>query len=81
MIENAIFHAYLNTDYYISYEDDAIPIGGLPIGTLVIEPFREWEFRNKKKHIGTRPIKLVTWTVVAKDNLTRSWFDSNGLTC
>ncbi len=60
----------LDADYYIDYEKGTIPIGDLPIGTRVVDPSWEWEFRTGTGY--TRDIrdevKSVTWLVVAKDH-------------
>ncbi len=70
--------AALDADYYIDYENGTIPIGELPIGTRVVDPSWEWEFRidhnySNKDWRTTElaevrgEIKPVTWIVVDKD--------------
>jgi serine/threonine protein kinase len=60
--------ADLDADYYIDYENGAIPIGDLPIGTRVVDPSWEWEFRTGSNYSGSGIVKPVTWIVVAKDH-------------
>ncbi len=78
--ENSTLHiddiAGLDADYYIDYENGTIPIGDLPIGTRVIDPTWQWEFRlgfnysNELGDVQTGPaeVKPIIWIVVAKDH-------------
>ncbi len=58
----------LDADYYIDYENGAIYLGDLPMGSRVVDPSWEWEFRNGKNYSGSGELKPVTWIVVAKDH-------------
>jgi len=60
--------AALDADYYIDYENGTTPIGDLPIGTLVVDPSFEWEFRTGNDYTGSGAVKSVTWIIVAKDH-------------
>jgi hypothetical protein len=60
----------LDANYYIDYETGIIPIGDLPIGTRVVDPSWEWEYRLGGDY-SDRDFKAlvpVTWIVVAKDH-------------
>jgi serine/threonine protein kinase len=65
------------TGYYFDYESGTIPLGDLPIGTRVIDPTWEWEYRkginySEQDYYGglTEPgdLKPVAWIIVAKDH-------------
>ncbi len=69
--------ASLDADYYIDYENGAIPLSDLPIGARVVDPSWEWEFRLGPNYSNedwegnpTIPgeVKPVTWIVVAKNH-------------
>jgi serine/threonine protein kinase len=60
----------LDVDYYIDFDNGTIPIGELPIGSRVVDPGWEWEFRTgpgytRETGDETKPVK---WIVVAKDH-------------
>jgi serine/threonine protein kinase len=56
------------TSYFIDYTGGTIPIGDLPIGTRVVDPTWQWEFKTGDNYTGTGELKPVTWLVVAKDH-------------
>jgi len=60
----------LGADYYIDYDNGTIPIGDLPIGTRIIDPSWEWEFRTGSNYTleAGDETKPVTWIIVAKDH-------------
>jgi serine/threonine protein kinase len=69
--------ASLDADYYIDFDNGTIPIGDLPIGSRVVDPSWEWEYRlgidySDRDWDGdpTPPgeVKPVTWIVVDKDH-------------
>jgi serine/threonine protein kinase len=62
--------AGLDADYYIDYEYGTIPMHDLSIGTRVVDPTWEWEFRIGDDYTrGTGDnTKPVTWIVVAQDH-------------
>jgi serine/threonine protein kinase len=69
--------AALDADYYIDYENGTIPIGDLPIGSRVVDPSWDWEYRigvnysNIGRDGDPAPpgeFKPVTWIFVARDH-------------
>jgi hypothetical protein len=60
--------AALDANYYIDFDNGTIPIGDLPIGTRVVDPSWEWEFKTGDNYTGSGIVKPVTWIVVAKDH-------------
>lgn len=67
----------VNKKYFIDHENGTIPIGDLPIGTLVVDPGWEWEYRLVFNYsdiswdtgeLCPDEVKPVTWIVVAKDH-------------
>jgi hypothetical protein len=54
--------------YTINYDNGTIPIGELPIGSRVMDPSWEWEFRDGNNYLGSGPVKPITWIVVAKNH-------------
>lgn len=60
--------AGLDADYYIDYAGGTIPLGNIPIGSRVVDPSWEWEYRIGADYSGTGQIKPVTWLVVAKNH-------------
>ena len=66
-----------DADYYIDYENGTIPLGNLPIGSRVVDPFWSWSFRlgvdysnydEEGNPTGPGEVKPVNWIVVAKDH-------------
>ncbi len=57
-------------DYYIDYGNGTIPLGDLPVGTRVVDPSWDWEFRTGRGYAWESGdlTKPVTWIVVAKDH-------------
>jgi len=55
-------------DCLIDYENGTIPLSDLPIGTRVMDPCWEWEFRTGYDYTGSGAVKPVAWLVVAKDH-------------
>ncbi len=62
--------ADLDADYYIDYENGTIPIGDLPIGSRVVDPSWQWDFRTVSDYTYEQgnEIKPVNWIIVAKDH-------------
>jgi hypothetical protein len=60
--------AGLDADYYIDYTGGTIPLGNLPIGSRVVDPSWEWEYRIGANYSGTGQVKPVIWLVVARDH-------------
>ncbi len=69
--------AALDADYYIDFDNGTISLGDLPIGTRVVDPSWQWEFRlgsnySDKDYFGepTQPgiVKPVVWLVAAKNH-------------
>jgi hypothetical protein len=69
--------AALDADYYIDFDNGTIPIGDLPIGSRVVDPSWEWEYRlgldYSDRDLDGDPtpsgeFKPVTWIVVASDH-------------
>jgi serine/threonine protein kinase len=60
--------AGLDADYYIDYTGGTIPLGNLQIGSRVVDPSWEWEYRIGANYSGTGQVKPVIWLVVARDH-------------
>jgi len=67
----------LDAVYYIDYNNGTTPIGDLPVGTRVVDPSWEWEYRLGVNYSDqdwdgepTPPgeIKPIKWIVVARDH-------------
>jgi hypothetical protein len=67
----------LAADYIIDYKNGTIPIGDLPIGTKVVDPSWQWEFRLGVNYSNydwyeeltdAGDVKPVTWIIVAKNH-------------
>jgi len=54
--------------YYIDYTGGTIPLGKLLIGSRVVDPTWQWEFKTGKNYTGKGELKPVTWIIVAKDH-------------
>ncbi len=58
----------LGTAYYIDYENGTIPLSDLPIGTRVVDPTWNWEFRSGNNYSGSGVKKPLTWILVSKNH-------------